>query len=174
MYAAGVAIAALVLLVVFLANTDWYQVFLTVHILAAVVWVGGGIVLTLAALLAQRANDNEQLMAIGRVAEWTGEKVFTPAAFVVLGFGFALVQDGPWEYGDFFVVFALAGWAFSALTGIVVLSPWVKKLNKLAADLGPEHPETQARLRAILNVARADALLLLLITADMAAKPFLS
>jgi Predicted integral membrane protein (DUF2269) len=172
LYAIGVAIAALVALIVFLANTTWYQVFLTLHIMASVIWVGGGIVLIVAALLAERARDWQQAMTIGGIAEWAGMRVFTPAAFVVLAFGFALVQKGHWGYDHFWVLFALFGWAFSAAVGMFVLTPWVAKLNELAAELGPEHPRTQERLRAVLNVARADGVILLLIVADMAAKPF--
>jgi hypothetical protein len=42
----------------------------------------------------------------------------------------------------------------------------------LATEKGPEAPETHAALHKLLLVARFDVALLLLVVADMAAKPF--
>ena len=46
------------------------------------------------------------------------------------------------------------------------------KLAKLMETRGPEDPGVAARLDVIINVARADVVLVLLIAADMVAKPF--
>jgi hypothetical protein len=42
----------------------------------------------------------------------------------------------------------------------------------LAAEHGAEHPLTQGALKRLLLVARFDVAVLLLVVADMAAKPF--
>ena len=58
------------------------------------------------------------------------------------------------------------------MTGIGVLSPLAKKVGELIETKGAEAPETQAAIRRILLVARVDVAVLLLVVADMTAKPF--
>ncbi len=96
LYATGVALAGLVVFVVFLANTDWYGVFKVIHVLAAIVWLGGAAALTLTGIRAERAKDKAQIMGIAKQAEWLGTRIFTPASLVVLAMGLALMHKGGW------------------------------------------------------------------------------
>ena len=149
-----------------------YAILLTFHIVASVVWVGGAAALGILALVAERTKDDAGMIAIGKQAEWLGLRIFTPSSFIVLGFGIALVVDGNWPWGDFWVLAGLIGWGLSAAIGILFLSPEAKRLNVLAAQHGLDHPETKARLKRILAIARLDLAILVLIVIDMAAKPF--
>ena len=153
----------------------WYEWFKSAHVLAAVIWVGGGATLTLYALLTLRQSDPSEQASMARKIGLIGERVYSPLSLLVLALGFGLMENGqsPWSYDQFFVVFALAGWAVSAATGIFFLGPESKRLGKLMAARPPEDPEVQARIRRILLVARIDVLLLLLIVFDMTAKPWL-
>jgi hypothetical protein len=45
-------------------------------------------------------------------------------------------------------------------------------LNALVEEHGVEHPIVQSKLNQILTVARLDIAMLLLVVADMTAKPF--
>jgi uncharacterized membrane protein len=167
-------IAGLIVLVVFLSNTQWYGVFKAVHVLAAIIWLGGGAAIALVAWRASRARDDDQLIQIGRQAEWLGTRVFVPAALVTLVMGFVLMHKGNWAYGEFRVLFALVGWAVSFLVGAAFLGPESGRLVKLVEARGADDPGAQARLRRIIAVARADVVLIALIAAAMVAKPFLS
>src|ERR1051326_1361994 len=91
-------ILGLAVAVVFLSNTSWYLVFKSVHVLAAIVWLGGGATITLLAWKAQRADDNGQLLQIGKQAEWLRTRVFVPASITVLAMGFVLIHKGGWGY----------------------------------------------------------------------------
>ncbi|HEY8235568.1 MAG TPA: hypothetical protein VIF85_02940 [Gaiellaceae bacterium] len=93
-------------------------------------------------------------------------------SFVVLGFGIAMTSNGDIPYNEFWIIFGLVAWAMSAATGILFLGPESKRLNKAAAERGPQAPEVQARLRRILLVVRVDVALMFLIVFDMVAKPF--
>jgi uncharacterized membrane protein len=169
------ALLALVLVVVsivFAASAPWYFVFKMLHVGAAVVWVGGGVFLTICAVLAELANDDDQLLQIGHWAETVAGRLFPAMSFVVLGFGIAMTSNGDIPYNQFWVIFGLVAWALSAATGIGFLGPEAKRLNKAAAAHGPKAPEVQARLRRILLVARADIALMFLIVFDMVVKPF--
>jgi hypothetical protein len=66
---AAIAIALVVVFIVFAADAQWYTVFKMFHVGAAVIWVGGGIFITICALLAELSNDDDQLLAIGHWAE---------------------------------------------------------------------------------------------------------
>jgi uncharacterized membrane protein len=166
------ALTLVVVSIVFAANTPWYFVFKMLHVGAAVVWVGGGLFITIIAVLAELANDDDQLLQIGHWAETVAGRLFPVMSFVVLGFGIAMTSNGDIPYNQFWIIFGLVAWAMSAATGILFLGPESKRLNKAAAEHGPQAPEVQARLRRILLVVRVDVALMFLIVFDMVAKPF--
>jgi len=167
-----IAAALVIASIVFAVNTPWYFVFKMLHVGAAVVWVGGGLFITIIAVLAELANDDDQLLQIGHWAETVAGRVFPVMSFIVLGFGIAMTMNFNIPYNQFWLIFGLVAWALSAGTGILFLGPEAKRLNKAAAAHGPRSPEVQARLRRILLVVRVDVALMFLIVFDMVAKPF--
>jgi uncharacterized membrane protein len=152
----------------------WYEWFKTFHVLAAVIWVGGGATLTILALITVREKDPVRMAQFAKQAGWVGERIYTPMSLIVLAFGFGLIENGqsPWSYDLTWVQIALAGWAASTLTGIFFLGPTAKKLGKLIEERGPADPEAQTVLRRVLLIARLDVLLLLFIVFVMTAKPW--
>ena len=168
----SIAIALVAVSILFAANTQWYSVFKMFHVGAAVVWVGGGLFLTMCAVLAELANDDDQLLQVGYWAEHVAARLFPLMSFVVLGFGIAMTAKGDIGYDQFWIVVGLVAWALSAAAGILFLGPEAKRLNKAAAAHGPKSPEVQARLQRILLVVRVDVALMFLIVFDMVGKPF--
>jgi uncharacterized membrane protein len=168
----AIALALVIVSIVFAASAPWYFVFKMLHVGAAVVWVGGGLFITIIAVLAELADDDDQLLQIGHWAEHVAGRLFPLMSFVVLGFGIAMTANGNIGYNQFWIIFGLIAWALSAATGILFLGPESKRLNKAAQAHGPKSPEVQARLRRILLVVRADVALMFLIVFDMVAKPF--
>jgi uncharacterized membrane protein len=165
-------LAGLVVAIVFLTQTTWYEVFKTIHVVAAITWLGGGLLITVLALRADRTGNDDELIGIGRQAEWASTRIFIPSALVVLVMGLVLMHKGQWGYDHFWTLFGLLAWGLSFVIGATFLGPQTTKLNKLVAEKGPRHPDTQAKLRVILAVARADVVLIILIAIDMVAKPF--
>jgi uncharacterized membrane protein len=165
-------IIGLAVAVVFLADTSWYFVFVSIHVLAAIIWLGGGTAITLLAWRALRAKDNAQLLTIGRQAEWLGTRIFTPMSLVVLAMGIVLMHKGGFGYDHFWTLFGVIGWGVSFVVGATFLGPQAGKLGKLIEAKGPDDPEVVARLNRVIAVARTDAVLILLIAIDMVAKPF--
>jgi uncharacterized membrane protein len=173
LYATVAAAAVLVVVsVIFALDTQWYFVFKMLHVGAAVIWVGGGLFLTICALLAELANDDDQLLMIGQMADRVAAKVFPLMSIVVLGFGIAMTMNGDIAYDQFWIIFGLAAWAASAATGILYLTPEANKLTKAMIARGPQDPEVQTRLRRVLLVTRFDVALMFLIVFDMVVKPF--
>jgi uncharacterized membrane protein len=154
------------------APSHWFAVFKLIHVGVAVFWVGGGLLLTVLALRAERAGSPEELVTIARQATFAGEKLFAPAGLVVFSMGITMVINDHIGFGTTWVDVGLAGYALSFATGIAVLAPLARKIVKLSDTVGPTAPETQATIRRILLVARVDVGVLLLVVADMLMKPF--
>lgn len=151
--------------------SNWYAIFRAVHVLVAVFWVGGGLMLTILGIRAQRLSDPREVVSVANHAAFVGEKLFAPAGLVVFLMGIALVINGDLGWGHFWVVAGLVGYAATFVTGVGVLSPLAKKIGASAAANGPEHPETLALIDRILLIVRIDVAVLLLVVADMVLKP---
>jgi uncharacterized membrane protein len=150
----------------------WYALFRLVHVTLAVVWVGGGALITVLALRADRARDADELTTIARQAAFAGEKIFAPAGGIVFLMGIAMMIHTDWGWGKFWVVVGLLGYVSTFTTGVAVLSPMAKRITGLVEEKGATAPETQAAIRKILLIARVDVAVLLLVIADMVTKPF--
>jgi uncharacterized membrane protein len=169
-------LGAVAVLVAILAASSvyngWYALFKTVHVTFAVVWIGGGFLLTLLGIIAEQKNDPEEIAIVARHAAFAGEKVFAPAGLVVFLMGIAMMLNTNWGWGQFWVVAGLIGYAATFITGVAVLSPLAKKITSSVETNGPTHPETIALVRRILLIVRVDIAVLLLVVADMVTKPF--
>ncbi len=163
---------AAVVAVVFAADSSWYAAFMAVHVLAVVVWIGGGTLLTIFGILAERRQDAEEVSAIARMAAFAGERIFAPAGVIVVAMGIAMVIDGHLGFGHFWIIFGLLGFLATFLTGVTVLAPAAKRLSALVETHGATHPETQAAIAHILRIARVDIAMLLVVVVDMVTKPF--
>jgi uncharacterized membrane protein len=167
--AAGLLLAGTL---VFLLETDsWYLAFKAVHVLAAVLWIGGGAFLTFMAIATERADDPRRLIEVAKQAEWGATRIFVPASFVVLGMGIAMTINGDLDWGRFWLVFGLIAWGISTAIGVGFLTPQIKKLTRLLEDHDARDPEVQAVVTPLLLAARLDIALLLLIVVDMTVKP---
>ena len=99
-----------------------YQFYLTVHILAAVVWVGGATITQVYAARAMADPSPERLAGFARDAAFVGKTMFTPASLVLVVFGFLLVNEGNWSLGSTWLIFALAVFAASFVEFVEALT----------------------------------------------------
>ncbi len=148
-----------------------YELYLFVHIVAAIVWIGGAIMFQILAMRIRAADDAVRMAALAKDIEWVGLRIITPTAFVLLVFGFLLVWEGPWSLGDTWIWLGLVGFGITFLAGFLFFGPESGRIGKLIDVEGGDSPAVQARISRILNLARLDTLLLVLIVLDMAVKP---
>ncbi len=147
-----------------------YNIVKFLHILLAIVWLGGAILLQMLArpALASRLP--------GRAAEFSGEvenigkKVFTPISILILLLGLYLVQDGNWGFGSFWVSASILGLLISVAAGAGYLGPQFGKLGGLIKAEGDDSPAVREKIATILKVARMDIALLVLIVFLMVTK----
>jgi uncharacterized membrane protein len=158
-------------LVFIFESNSWYMAFKAVHVVSAVLWIGGGAFLTFMAMATERAEDPGRLIEVARQAEWGAMRIFVPASFVVLAMGIAMTINGDLDWGQFWLVFGLVAWAVSTAIGVGFLTPRIKALNALIEERGEKDAAVQAAVKPILLAARLDIALLLLIVIDMTVKP---
>jgi uncharacterized membrane protein len=151
---------------------NWYSVFKAVHVLFAVIWVGGGMTIMTLALRAQLQDDTKSVVTIAQQAAFMGERVFAPAGLVTFLMGIAMMINTSWGWGHFWIVAGLVGYASTFLVGMTVMSPLAKRIEHSARENGPEHPETLALIDRIMLIGRFDVAVLLLVVLDMVTKPF--
>lgn len=149
-----------------------YEGLKALHVLAAVIWVGGGFTLQVLVFKATRAQDVGRAAAIGQDAEYVGQRVFFPASVAVLLFGIWMVVDQPaWAFGQTWIVIGLVVSILSAAVGMAYFGPESQRLGKLAAERGLNDGEVQHRLQRLTLISRIELLLLFLVVVDMVVKP---
>ena len=120
---------------------DSYSIYKALHVIAIVIWVGGDITLTTLGIVFERRRDGETLAARGKLGAWIGTRVYTPAAFAVLAFGIALVEQGHWGWGRLWIDLAIAGWAIAISVGVLFVGPELGRIDRFAAEHGAESAE---------------------------------
>src|SRR5262249_8668070 len=159
--------------IIFLSFAPYtYQIYKAIHVIAAVIWVGGDVTLTTLGIVFERKQEGETLAALGRMGTWIGTRVYTPILFVVIAFGLALMHEGHIDYGHFWVIFALLGWFAAGTIGIGFVGPELGRIDEAARAHGPQSEEVMRRVKRLFMIFRFDTALLILIVLDMTAKPF--
>ena len=147
-----------------------YELWLFLHITAAIVWIGGAIAGQVFGALAKRSGDPSQSAAFGRSMSFVGLYVFLPAALVVLVTGALLVEDGNWGWDEPFVTLGVVGWAIVAVTAFGYLMREMGKAGARMAAEGPS-PALVARVGMLVLLARVLILVLVAIVFVMVVKP---
>lgn len=148
-----------------------YQVYLAIHVVAAVVWVGGDVTLTTLGIVFERRGEGDTLAALGRMGAWIGTRVYTPALFIVIGFGLAMMFEADLDFGQLWVILGLVGWTIAAAVGVGFVGPELGRIDETAQKHGPDSPEVAARVRRLFMIFRFDTAVLVLIVLDMVVRP---
>ena len=173
------ALLAIVLVVaaIFALNSTavpdhWYGLFKAIHVTSAVLWVGGGLMLTILAIIAERSTDPVQIANVARQAATVGEKFFAPIGLITFLMGLAMMFNTNWGWGKFWVVVGLLGYLATFGVGIALIAPTVKKVHAAIEANGPTHPDSIALIKRVMLISRIDGALLLIVVLDMVTKPF--
>jgi uncharacterized membrane protein len=148
-----------------------YDVYLLLHVVSAIVWLGGGLTLSVLGTRIARQRDGARMVAFARDVEWIGNHVFIPASLLVLLFGFLMIHAGFPAFDQLWIQLALGLFGVTFLTGALFLGPQAGKIGKLIEQHGEESPEVQEQIRRVLLVSRLDLLTLYSIVVVMVAKP---
>ncbi|WFP64420.1 DUF2269 family protein [Mesorhizobium sp. WSM4904] len=150
---------------------DWYSIVKFLHVVSAILWVGGGFVLFLLGMLAERAGNTEDKLQAMRASGELGGRFFAPMSMLTLIFG--LVMCGFWVgFSDLWIIIGLAGYATTFSIGMLVFKPTGERMGAMVAREGVT-PAVLAIGQRMMSWARFDYAVMLVIIADMVLKPTL-
>jgi uncharacterized membrane protein len=149
----------------------WYTFFKSVHVIAAVVWVGGAAMIQLYALRVLATSDGKRQAEFAKDTEVIGMRTFIPASVVLFGAAIGMMVNAGWSWGQNWVVFGLVMWFLSFAVGAAFLGPESGRIAAVIEKEGPESPAALARIRRILMVSRCELILLLGVVWNMVVKP---
>jgi uncharacterized membrane protein len=93
------------------------------HVLSAIVWVGGGLMLSIVGLRVRASGDSNAIRQFAGTLSYAGIRVLLPAMVGTLAFGIWLVlENAAWDFGQLWVLLALGLFAVAFLIGAVYLS----------------------------------------------------
>jgi uncharacterized membrane protein len=147
-----------------------YEWLLLLHIVAAMAWVGGAILLGALATLVVRGREPEAVARFVRTLRLIGPRVLAPAIVAVIGLGVWMVlKSAAWDFGQSWIQLALALFAAAFVIGAAYQSR-----TALAAERAVGRGDHDEALRQLARWSwgyRLIVLLLLVGTWDMVFKP---
>jgi uncharacterized membrane protein len=147
-----------------------YDFWLFVHVLMAIVWVGGNIQLQIIGARLAAANDPIQLAGFSKQAEWIGTKVLMPAAVLIVVAGVFMVLD-QWDFEQLWIIIGIAGFLYSFINGAAFLGPLSGKTAKLIEERGAEDAQVQTNIRRLFLYGRIELVILIVVVWAMTMKP---
>jgi uncharacterized membrane protein len=148
-----------------------YEFLVLLHIVTVIVWLGAGFTMDLLFLRAERTGNPADLGKTAEFQEWLVPRLFIPFGVLTLVLGVLLVLDGPWSFGDLWILIGLAGWFAAWGVGFLVIRPQGEKMKEIVMQQGPTSPEARRQARLLAVVSRVQLLSLFLIVAVMVLKP---
>jgi uncharacterized membrane protein len=148
-----------------------YEPLLAIHILCAVIWVGGGVSVHVLGRWTLRSGDPDRIVAFNRDAMKINNLLYAPLALILIVAGVLLVEEVDYSYGDLWITLGFLGWLFSLVVGLAFYPGQARKVDAAVTAGGPAAPEAQAGIRRVLLVNSIEITILLLVVIDMAVKP---
>ncbi|MER8440527.1 DUF2269 domain-containing protein [Mesorhizobium sp. M1312] len=151
---------------------DWYSIVKFLHVVSAILWVGGGFTLVVLAMRADRAGNIEGMLQAMRATGELGNRFFAPMSMLTLAFG--LIMCWFWVgFSDLWILIGLAGYAMTFCIGMFIFKPTADRMTAMITKDGVT-PAALTQGQRILNAARVDYSVMLVIIADMVLKPTLN
>ena len=149
---------------------SWYELWLFLHVTAAIVWVGGAAAIQVFGILTKKAADPAKTAFFAGNVSATVLWVFLPAALVVIASGVGLTETGNWDWGEPFIAFGLVLWAIVSLVAFGFLGRAIGSAGARLAAEGPS-PAVALRLRNLVWLSRVLLGVLVVIVFLMTVKP---
>ena len=142
------------------------------HVLGAITWVGGGVMLSIVGARARKSEDSRIIGEFARTLSYVGLRVLAPAVVVVLVTGVWLVLiHSEWNFRQLWALLALGGFILAFLIGAIYLGRVGIQLERLVS-------RTDVDLQAVRDVLsrwivgyEVVLVILLFVVWDMVFKP---
>lgn len=144
-----------------------------VHVLSAVVWVGGASTLQAFAMRISTSGDGLRMATFAKDAEYVGTRIYLPSSIIVLISGIFTIHEsgGSWSYSQTWVQIGLAMIVVSIAIGAGFIGPEAGRVARAIEQHGPASEEARYHINRIFLVSRFELVLLLIVIFDMVTKP---
>jgi uncharacterized membrane protein len=148
-----------------------YELFLTVHVVGAICWVGGGTLLQILGTRTINSNNPEQTRDFVASTSYLGPRFFIPISLTTVVFGVLTVVEGDISFGDLWVSAGLTMFVISFILGAGVVGPSLDKLVEMDENGELGSTTYTKTLGRVLLVSRIELVLLWAIVVLMILKP---
>lgn len=121
----------------------WYTFFKSIHVITAVIWVGGAVTIQAYAFRILRTGDARRQAEFAKETEFVSTRVFIPSTIVLFLAAIGLMENGNWPWGQNWTVLGLIAFALS-LSSVRVI--WARRVDAL-----PRCSRRRARARPRLS-----------------------
>ena len=141
------------------------------HVVAAIIWVGGVITTTLLNLRLARTRDTAAMAALSNVGVFVGQWVFGPAAVLTLLAGIATALTAGFPMRSLWIIWGFAAILLSILLGATLIRNTTGRIATLASGSNSDGAQLAALQGRLSMLNALNILLLLSAVWAMVAKP---
>jgi uncharacterized membrane protein len=150
-----------------------YALFKFLHIVGAIVWIGGITILTLIYTRLTRTQERSAVAALAQVSSFAGQAIVGPAAALTLIFGIVTAATAGFEFSMLWITWGFAGIIASIALGASLIRRVVAEIGKLATAAEPHDPRLRALQGRLTLLNLVNLLILLSTVGAMVFKPTL-
>lgn len=150
-----------------------YEFMLFVHVLAAVIWVGGGVALNVLGTRLVKTSNADAVAGFAGQSAFIGSRIFAPASLLLFLAGVVMTLDR-WAFEDLWIAIGVAGFLYSFITGAAIIGPLSGRTGKLIAERGAADPRVTANIRKLFLFGRIEMVVMIVVIAAMTFKPVLT
>src|SRR5919201_4900397 len=121
----------------------WYTFFKSIHVIAAVIWVGGAAMVQAYAFRILRTGDGRRQAEFAKDTEVVGMRVFMPTSLILFLAAIGLMANAHWSWGQNWTVFGLIAFGLSFVIGAGFLGPESGRIAATIETHGPDSPEAK-------------------------------
>src|SRR5436309_13382193 len=95
----------------------WYTFFKSIHVVTAVIWVGGATMVQAYAFRITRTGDGKRQAEFAKDTEIVGMRVFMPSSLLLFLAAIGLMANGNWPWGQNWTVLGLTAFDLPLVSG---------------------------------------------------------
>src|SRR2546426_4715216 len=118
----------------------WYTFFKSIHVIPAVIWIGGAAMIQAYAFRIIRTGDGKRQADFAKDTEVVGMRVFVPASAILFLAAIGLMVNAGLPWGQNWIVLGIVAWGLSFAIGAGFLGPEGGRIAEIIEREGPESP----------------------------------
>jgi uncharacterized membrane protein len=150
-----------------------YNFYLFLHIVAAIIWLGGAFMVTITNVRLSQQHDRAGLASLGRQGNFYTRSVFMPAAVISLVTGILLTSTAGISFGALWITWGFTGIIVSIVLGAVLIRRTIEELGRLAAAPASNGARIGTLQQRVLLLSALNLLVLFSVVWGMVFKPTL-